>query len=168
MIKSSPALKLVNSNFTRLASINAARSSRYFSSTCCCSFNALISYQRPLLVLRPIKVHRTTRQYTPLSIDKPAKEYNYDEIKKLSQQDHPDLVLVDVREPDEYNAGYIPTAINIPYKSSPGALGLDAEEFEEAFGFKKPSNEKELIFYCLGGVRSTAAENLAATFGYQK
>ncbi len=86
----------------------------------------------------------------------------------MSQSEHPGVVLVDVREPEEYKQGTIPTAVNIPFKSSPGALDLDPEIFEETFGFPKPSLEDELIFFCLAGVRSSASENLAATFGYKK
>lgn len=111
----------------------------------------------------------SVRRYSPITKDELAKPYEYKDVKKLSQQEkHDGIVIVDVREPDEYAAGHIPTAINIPYNSSPGALGLDPEEFEDTFGFPKPKPEDELVFYCLAGVRSTAAEQLAATFGYQK
>lgn len=79
-----------------------------------------------------------------------------------------DYLILDVREPDEYAQGHIPQAVNLPYKSAPGALGLEPEEFHETFGFDKPSTDKALVFYCLGGVRATAAESLAATFGYNK
>jgi rhodanese-related sulfurtransferase len=109
------------------------------------------------------------RHYSPITQDQAAKPYEYKDIKKLaSQSEHAGIVLVDVREPDEYAAGHIPTAINIPFNSSPGALGLEPEEFQDAFGFAKPKPDEELVFYCLAGVRSTAAEQLAATFGYEK
>ncbi|EGV62353.1 Rhodanese-domain-containing protein [Yamadazyma tenuis ATCC 10573] len=108
------------------------------------------------------------RFYSVISEECKAKLYNYPQIKKLTQAPNPDSIIVDVREPVEYEEGHIPGAINIPFKSSPGALGLNAEEFEENFGFKKPDADKELIFYCLAGIRSTAAEDLAKTFGYKK
>lgn len=109
-----------------------------------------------------------SREYTVLSSDKPAVLYTYEDVKKLSQTEHPDVVLIDVREPDEFAAGHIPTAVNVPFKSSPGALGLDEESFKDAFGFDKPPLDKKLVFYCLAGLRSTPAEQLAATFGYQE
>lgn len=91
------------------------------------------------------------------------------QIKKLSQDPSPDKILVDVREPIELQQeGQIPTAINIPYKSSPEALSLSEAEFEDRFGFEKPSKDKELVFYCLGGVRSDYAQQLAGEFGYDK
>lgn len=99
-----------------------------------------------------------------------AKLYNYDDVKKISIQPEsfPNTILVDVREPVEFEEGHIPGAYNVPFKSSPGAFDLPEEEFEESFGFSKPAKDTELVFYCLGGVRSTAAEELANSFGYTK
>lgn len=58
--------------------------------------------------------------------------------------------------------------MNIPIKSSPDALFLPAEEFEDRFGFEKPSQENEVVFYCRSGVRSSAAAELARQSGYEK
>jgi len=74
----------------------------------------------------------------------------------------------DVREPAEYAAGYIPTAINIPVGSAPDALFMPAHEFEDKFGFEKPTADQELVFYCKAGVRSSAAAGLARQVGYSK
>lgn len=110
------------------------------------------------------------RSYSVLSSSPEAKVYKYCDIKKIatSPTEFPETILVDVREPFEFQDGHIPSAINIPFKSSPGALALSAEEFVDNFGFEKPEATKELVFYCLGGVRSTSAEGLADTFGYKK
>lgn len=97
-----------------------------------------------------------------------AKVYKYQDMKALVQKKDPNTVIVDVREPMEFVEGHIPGAVNVPFKTSPGALDLSPEEFEENFGFSKPEKTKELVFYCLGGVRSSAAEQLANTFGYEK
>lgn len=97
-----------------------------------------------------------------------AKPYKYEDIKAFVAAPADKAILVDVREPAEYAEGHIPGAVNVPFKSSPGAFGLSTEEFEESFGFAKPPKDTELIFYCLGGVRSTAAEELANSFGYAK
>jgi len=73
-----------------------------------------------------------------------------------------------VREPNEFKTGAIPTAINLPIVSAPEALSLPVDEFEDRFGFAKPSVEKELVFYCKAGVRSSAAAQLALQNGYGK
>ncbi|KAL9083345.1 MAG: hypothetical protein Q9159_005853 [Coniocarpon cinnabarinum] len=90
------------------------------------------------------------------------------QVKQLSDTTSPDRILIDVREPAEVEAGRIPTAINIPISSQPDALMLPPEEFEDRFGFEKPSANKEVIFYCKAGVRSSAAAKLASQSGFTK
>ncbi|ODV80097.1 Rhodanese-like protein [Suhomyces tanzawaensis NRRL Y-17324] len=127
--------------------------------------------QSPAALPRLTSARATSfRGYSVLTATPDAKIYKYDEVKQIasSPDKFPNTVLVDVREPVEFLDGHIPGAINVPFKSSPGALDLSEEEFQEHFGFAKPTDDKELVFYCLGGVRSAAAEELAATFGYNK
>lgn len=123
---------------------------------------------RPIALTSP-KSLWNQRSYSVLSQCE-AKLYNYDDVKKITTQPEafPNTILVDVREPVEFQEGHIPGAYNVPFKSSPGAFDLPEEDFEESFGFAKPGKDKELVFYCLGGVRSTAAEELANSFGYSK
>lgn len=96
---------------------------------------------------------------------------NIVQIKTISAENSPSKILVDVREPGELTStGTIPHAINIPVSSSPQALFLPAEEFEDKFGFEKPqsgSEAPELIFFCKAGVRSRAAAELARRAGYE-
>lgn len=80
---------------------------------------------------------------------------------------HPSTILIDTREPAELSAtGRIPSALNIPITSSPDAFFLADEEFEDKFGFARPSKETEIIFYCKAGVRSRAAAKLAIQAGW--
>ncbi|KJX99437.1 rhodanese domain protein [Zymoseptoria brevis] len=97
-----------------------------------------------------------------------SKLYDFQQIQKLSSSPSKEKVLIDVREPSEYTAGYIPTAINLPIKSQPDALFLPAEEFLDRFGFEKPQAEQEVVFYCKSGVRSQAAASLARQVGYKQ
>jgi rhodanese-related sulfurtransferase len=114
------------------------------------------------------------------------KVWDFNSIKQLTESPDPSRVLIgtlsppllyhppltfpsltDVREPAEYAAGYIPTAINIPVGSAPDALFMPAHEFEDKFGFEKPTADQELVFYCKAGVRSSAAAGLAKQVGYK-
>ncbi|KAG7906175.1 hypothetical protein KL906_004628 [Ogataea polymorpha] len=108
------------------------------------------------------------RKYSVLEEESQAPVVDFSKVKELVEKKDPDNVIVDVREPEEYAKGHIPGAVNIPVNSSPGALGLSPDEFEQTFGFPKPDPSKTLLFYCLAGVRSSMAEELASTFGYGK
>lgn len=98
---------------------------------------------------------------------KVPKIYHFEDVKSLIQKPNPSKILVDVREPNEVKQHALPTAINLPLKTAPGALSLKPEEFEDVFHFKKPSTDKELIFFCAAGVRAKAAEELARSYGYE-
>ncbi|ODV87166.1 hypothetical protein CANARDRAFT_26590 [[Candida] arabinofermentans NRRL YB-2248] len=108
------------------------------------------------------------RNYSVIEEESAAPIIGFEEMQSIAAKPSPDQVIVDVREPGEYAAGHIPGAINVPVKSSPGALGLSEDEFQLTFGIPKPELDKTLIFYCLAGVRSSMAEELAGTFGYDK
>lgn len=76
---------------------------------------------------------------------------------------------LDTREPGELqDTGRIPGAINIPVTTSPDGFFLPDEEFEDRFGFARPSQDTEVIFYCKAGVRSRAAASLAKEAGWTR
>jgi rhodanese-related sulfurtransferase len=65
------------------------------------------------------------------------------EAKRLIEE-KPDLVVLDVRTPSEYEDGHLPRAINIPVDDLLGRLGeLDRSD--------------EILVYCRTGNRSTRA-----------
>ncbi|KAF2817440.1 Rhodanese-like protein [Mytilinidion resinicola] len=97
-----------------------------------------------------------------------SKPYAFEDVKKLIEKDDEDVVLIDVREPPEFAAGAIPTALNLPISSQPDALFLPPDEFEDRFGFQKPDIGKEVVFYCKAGVRSAAAAQLARQGGWER
>lgn len=72
---------------------------------------------------------------------------------RLQGEDRP--MLVDVREKDEFRAGYIPGAIHIPR----GFLEMQAEQ-------KLPDKKAEIVLYCAGGVRSAFAAKTLQELGY--
>ena len=115
----------------------------------------------------PLSRHRV-RTYTTDTTEPPpgalSKRYDFAAIQSLA----PDKILIDVREPGEFEAGAIPRAINLPIVSAPEALCLPEDEFEDRFGFRKPPKDAEVVFYCKAGIRSAAAAQLALQQGYSK
>ncbi|XP_050075633.1 rhodanese domain-containing protein CG4456-like [Anopheles maculipalpis] len=81
---------------------------------------------------------------------------------------HPEKLLIDVREPSELNAtGQIPTSINIPLKTIRTELSLTPEAFEKKYGRKKPAASDPIIFSCRSGVRAGQAALEADQLGYK-
>ena len=80
------------------------------------------------------------------------REVSVDEVKA---QQPP--VLIDVREGDEYNEGYIPGATWIPR----GKLELRIEDVV-------PNRDQEVVLYCAGGNRSALAARSLKELGYSR
>ena len=66
------------------------------------------------------------------------------------------VVFLDVREPDEYKAGHIPGAINIP-------RGLLESRIEQ----QVPDRNTTIVVYCRSGVRSALASATLVKMGYK-
>jgi len=79
-------------------------------------------------------------------------------------------VVIDVRGVDEINfTGKLSQDVEtlpLPYMMQAGALNMDEEDFEENFGFTKPSLDETLVFTCKAGIRSMSACQVAAMCGY--
>jgi len=71
-----------------------------------------------------------------------------EEARKLLGQ-YPDIVLIDVRQPDEYEKGHIPGALLIPLPELPDKLS-------------ELRSDKTIVTYCRLGRRSLAAAQLIA------
>lgn len=74
-------------------------------------------------------------------------------------------IVIDVREPNEWNAGHIPGAINVPR----GMLELRADpESPAADPALSTNRDARVIVYCLKapGARSLLAAQTLATMGY--
>ncbi|KAF2732142.1 Rhodanese-like protein [Polyplosphaeria fusca] len=124
----------------------------------------------PTILPRPQIAIAQRRWQSQTPPNQETKLYEFADVAKLIQSPESTTspLLVDVREPNEFAAGAIPTAINIPITSQPDALLLPADEFEDRFGFAKPDTEREVVFYCKAGVRSRAAAGVARAGGYEK
>ncbi len=78
-----------------------------------------------------------------------------DEIHGRLQRGEP-MVLVDVREADEWRQGHLPGAIHLPR----GHLEMKAEAL-------LPDRAAPLVLYCAGGVRSAFAAETLRQMGYR-
>jgi sulfur-carrier protein adenylyltransferase/sulfurtransferase len=68
----------------------------------------------------------------------------------------PGTVVLDVREPDEYDQGALPGALHIPR----GHLESQVEA-------RVPDHEAPIVIYCAGGIRSAFAAKTLQELGYQ-
>lgn len=66
-----------------------------------------------------------------------------------------DYIILDVRRPDEFAAGRIPNAVNIPNES------IGSDEITEL-----PDKDKLILVYCRSGNRSKQASQKLVKLGY--
>ncbi len=88
------------------------------------------------------------------AVRKSIRDVSLDEIKRRLEAKAP-MVLVDVREKDEYRAGFIPGAISLPR----GFLEIQVEQ-------KVPDKSAPVVLYCAGGTRSALAAKTLMDLGY--
>ena len=88
------------------------------------------------------------------TVKKQIKEVDIHQVKQELEQRKP-VTLVDIREQDEVNQGFIPGAKVIPR----GFLELRIEDAQ-------PNREAEIVLYCAGGVRSALAARSLEEMGY--
>jgi len=86
----------------------------------------------------------------PISTIAPA------QLIEQMERKNPNLVLLDVRTPEEFAAGHIAGAINIPHDQLPNRLA-------EIAGAKS----KELVVYCRSGRRSEIALETLKSQGFK-
>lgn len=64
-------------------------------------------------------------------------------------------VILDVRDPDEYAAGHIKGALNVPY-----------DELESRLGEMPKDKSTEIVVHCRSGKRASIAEKILVEKGY--
>ena len=76
-----------------------------------------------------------------------------DLVARLTAEAPP--VVLDVRTPQEYAAGHVPGALNVPHKALPDRLA-------EVLGFR----HREVVLYCERGKRSDMAREVLLEAGF--
>jgi len=89
----------------------------------------------------------------PIVAQDKDRRIDYVELQKLITERHEDYILVDVRSKQEYDSGYIPTAINIPYREIGSNLPTD-------------DRSAKIILYCRSGRRSGIAKGTLDRLGF--
>ncbi|XP_038134145.1 thiosulfate:glutathione sulfurtransferase-like [Cyprinodon tularosa] len=79
------------------------------------------------------------------------------------------IQLFDVRNPDEYQEGHIPQAVNLPLDVVEESLKLPAEQFQQKFVVKAPGkDDANIVFHCKTGIRSAEALGIARQLGFHR
>ncbi|TAJ07688.1 MAG: sulfurtransferase [Nitrospirae bacterium] len=102
-----------------------------------------------------------------------------DELKKLVKRPHPETMIVDARSLEEYagkevqgipRPGHIPSAISVPWNGflNPDATVKDVEKLKVVLAEKGVQEDREVICYCTGGVRSAWLYFVLKLVGYDK
>ena len=90
----------------------------------------------PLLLTVAIALATVAHAEETPKIDQPTL------LKRMEQKD-PSMIVLDVRTPEEFAAGHIPGAVNIPYTHLPARIS----ELPDA-------GEKDIVIYCTVGIRA--------------
>ena len=88
-------------------------------------------------------------------VKKEVPEVTVDEVKEKQNQGE-DFVLLDVRDDDEYRAGYIPDAVHV----TRGMLEFSIEDYA-------PDPNAKIVVYCAAGMRSLLAAKSLREMGYK-
>jgi rhodanese-related sulfurtransferase len=110
--------------------------------------SAFIGWAGPSAVTRADEPPATTQAAPRIS--------QADLIARLERKD-PDVVVLDVRTPEEFAAGHVPGARNLSHDQLAGRLG--------ELG---PLRDKEVVLYCRSGRRTALAEDVLRKAGFTK
>ena len=78
--------------------------------------------------------------------DEPMPKIQQDALLERMEQKDASMIILDVRTPEEFAAGHVPGAVNIPYTHLPARLS----ELQDA-------GDKDIVLYCATGIRAERA-----------
>jgi rhodanese-related sulfurtransferase len=90
---------------------------------------------------------------------KPVKTIGMEEYRKIVENPGPALI-VDVREPQEYAAGHVPGAINIPRGV------IESQIWNHVGSAEKADVERPIVLQCQSGKRATLAAQTLGELGF--
>ncbi|MBU8908376.1 rhodanese-like domain-containing protein [Desertibacillus haloalkaliphilus] len=82
-------------------------------------------------------------------------QIEFEELKEVIKNDDDERIVIDVREPEEYEEAHIPKIPLIPMQSIPNVI----EEFDKS---------KEYVFVCRSGTRSQNVAMFFKQHGFNK
>lgn len=89
----------------------------------------------------------------PLAMPSHAKNVSVEQFWQLQQQ-HKNVLIIDVRTAEEFAQGHLPQAVNIPFDQIQTGMT------------NYPNKEQPILLYCKSGRRAEIAENQLTTLGY--
>ncbi|CAK1545930.1 unnamed protein product [Leptosia nina] len=105
------------------------------------------------------------RLYSTIKLEDVTVDFDY--VKKATENRN--VLIIDVRELEELKEhGKIPNSINIPLGNvTPVLSTMPDNEFNKLYNRPKPTEDTEIIFYCMIGKRSGMAQQNAINLGYK-
>ena len=79
---------------------------------------------------------------------------------------YPNLVIMDVRSPADYNAGHVPGAINLMVSRPSSSSPWNYENVTAWIATHPYSKNNEILVYCVSGTRAHATSNYLDTNGF--
>jgi phage shock protein E len=87
--------------------------------------------------------------------DTPVITVSQEALLHREQQSDQELLVLDVRSPEEFVSGHVPGAVNVPYD-------------QVAARFAELPKDKDIVLYCRSGRRAQLAADVLAGNGYTR
>ena len=92
------------------------------------------------------------------------RELKADELDEMIE-DHTDVLIVDVREPQEFAQGHIPGALNVPRGTLEGAAD---QGYKHRVQTLCDAQTRDVVLYCATGGRSAMAAKTLQEMGFTR
>lgn len=127
----------------------------------------LVMIQRNFLILAGLLLGACAASQAPMTADELLAQAR-SEIREIdaaeARERVDDSIVIDVREPEEYEDGHIPGAVNVPR----GTLEWRIERIDalESLSYEE-RREQPILVYCRSGARSALATQTLQRLGFK-